>query len=135
MCTILVVGLSRTSPQAPCALPPHEGAMWAPDSSGGADPSMHECAREDFIRLQLERPLSASFRPPLISSCRSWRGWPCRVLQIVSVSDSLEERFGSLDWKDRKFASEDASPYLAQLPAVTGWVYRMHIKMHIKCIF
>ena len=81
---------------------------------------MHECAWEDFIRLQLERPLSASFRASFDKLLPF-----LERLAMPGASDRLRllggdatlERFGSLDWKGRKFASEYASPYLAQLAA------------------
>ena len=74
----------------------------------------------DFIRLQLERPLSSSFKASFDKLL------PFRErLALPGVADRLRilggdatlDRFGSLDWKDRRFASEDATPYLAQLTA------------------
>ena len=93
---------------------------------GGADPHMSEEDWEDFwqtldfIRLQLERPLSSSFKASFDKLL------PFRErLALPGVADRLRilggdatlDRFGSLDWKDRRFASEDATPYLAQLKA------------------
>ena len=117
-------------PRLPALYRPMRGqaGRGAVDTSdpGGADPHMSEEDWEDFwqtldfIRLQLERPLSSSFKASFDKLL------PFRErLALPGVADRLRilggdatlDRFGSLDWKDRRFASEDATPYLAQLKA------------------
>ena len=97
-----------------------------PDASGGLDPHMTDEAWEDFwqtldfIRLQLERPLSSSFRASFdkLLPIRERPALPGVADRLrVLGGDATLERFGSLDWKASRFATEDASPYLARLKA------------------
>ena len=101
-------------------VPPNEKGEWAAPAEG-VDPEVAWTEfwdTLDFIRLQLERPVTSSFRAAFqkllpIRELLALPGTPERT-KVVG-GDATLERFGAVDWSARRFMVEDTAHFTEAL--------------------